>query len=1167
MNAATLADAAAEMGLAKPYKGPESYQVEDRGLFHGRDAESEQLIARILSSRFTLLHAQSGAGKTSLLNACVIPGLESRGWFPVRVLLQNDPVAATRAATLQYVLPPPDAEVVAIRRACRLLALDETRSTIADLLQQFDELPTRDARKREIVSPVESVVLAAAYPRTGAGRITPYACRVIRASLDLATASEQWSLVRALAARGGDAPEPLSEAMPLSELVAALEAPAFVAAYRSLVAFLDPPGRSTLTEFFANLVEVYGKRFSRFGLVLLFDQFEEIFTRFVDAGTVATRTDAGLPDWRLRWAFFEELQALYAHEAPLYGEQAAPGPLPIRFVLSMRGEYIGKLDGVRSFVASLDQSSYHLQLLNVDEAAKAIRKPAQEFGYGYEAECYGHIIGDLTKEDRYVEPTHMQVVCEHLWNAKGRELAEQTTAVDGASLPLVPLAVYLEGDGVRGMMSAFLWSFLNGLAEPERIETVEILEQLITPGGTRNIVERDYLVNRALRNAARRAGLLAQLVNRTIVRAETRLGGQFIEITHEFLIAPIKDAIQKVLFANPEHKRLALALDALERVRAMGASGGTEPSLMDWEFAALERNASEVDWPAWAVETMFRNAICHGASTAVIRQWADRLRSASGQPAGVDVALTIAREFIGGAEATMRKKGLRALGALPSTGAADMLVEAALDTSDPETAQSAEAVIAALDAAACSNVNLALERRLPELPGRTYALLGRLRLLGAPVKVARTSWATRLGRATRLWNEMRRGRGWRYWARGIAPAFFGLVLGAGLSGVILDSLELNVPKEQFFASGIAFTWRRLAAPWITPTQLHYDRVAGTTADALIAAILWVALMLAVVAITDRSHDALVLLLVAPLAVATIRVTVSGVGGSVRIPGLGFLCTTVVAAIAGIMVAWLATFAVAALFGFDLDRLDVGTWYWAPAFALAWMFTALDRLPADYAAVLRRTAAPGAVDQRSPSVLWPGPNIRARHAYWLAGFVCLAFLLMIVLATPGDQFAPPPISAREPLKLEVGAAARTLHVEQAPIQYKVELAARGLLAIESTHAQENDRTGYRIEFLRPAEPRTIELLRSAEQRTAAAAATQPDSGSVRLELLDTQEKKTGSGTLGAGEYRLSITPLLEEPTALARMARRTLTKLRIQPEGTANLNVSIVLAPETLAFER
>jgi putative ribosome biogenesis GTPase RsgA len=91
----------------KPYKGAESYQAEDAHLFFGRERESEQLLAKVLSSRLTLLHAQSGAGKTSLLNARVLPGLEGRGWGAVRVRSQNDPVEATLLAALQHVMPPP----------------------------------------------------------------------------------------------------------------------------------------------------------------------------------------------------------------------------------------------------------------------------------------------------------------------------------------------------------------------------------------------------------------------------------------------------------------------------------------------------------------------------------------------------------------------------------------------------------------------------------------------------------------------------------------------------------------------------------------------------------------------------------------------------------------------------------------------------------------------------------------------------------------------------------------------------------------------------------------------------------------------------------------------------------------------------------------------------
>ena len=55
-----------DASLPKPYKGPKSSRPEDAALFFGREKEADQLTAKILSSRITLLHAQSGAGKTSL---------------------------------------------------------------------------------------------------------------------------------------------------------------------------------------------------------------------------------------------------------------------------------------------------------------------------------------------------------------------------------------------------------------------------------------------------------------------------------------------------------------------------------------------------------------------------------------------------------------------------------------------------------------------------------------------------------------------------------------------------------------------------------------------------------------------------------------------------------------------------------------------------------------------------------------------------------------------------------------------------------------------------------------------------------------------------------------------------------------------------------------------
>ncbi len=68
-----------------PYVGPRPYRRSDQHNFYGRDREARELRALIVAEREVLFYAQSGAGKTSLLNAVVIPALEERGFFVLPV--------------------------------------------------------------------------------------------------------------------------------------------------------------------------------------------------------------------------------------------------------------------------------------------------------------------------------------------------------------------------------------------------------------------------------------------------------------------------------------------------------------------------------------------------------------------------------------------------------------------------------------------------------------------------------------------------------------------------------------------------------------------------------------------------------------------------------------------------------------------------------------------------------------------------------------------------------------------------------------------------------------------------------------------------------------------------------------------------------------------------
>jgi hypothetical protein len=64
----------------QPYVGPKSFEEKDRHLFFGRDAEANDLFSLIVAHQVVLIYAQSGAGKTSLLNAKIIPSLKSKGY-------------------------------------------------------------------------------------------------------------------------------------------------------------------------------------------------------------------------------------------------------------------------------------------------------------------------------------------------------------------------------------------------------------------------------------------------------------------------------------------------------------------------------------------------------------------------------------------------------------------------------------------------------------------------------------------------------------------------------------------------------------------------------------------------------------------------------------------------------------------------------------------------------------------------------------------------------------------------------------------------------------------------------------------------------------------------------------------------------------------------------
>jgi WD40 repeat protein len=69
-----------------PYVGPRPFERGDRDKFFGRTREARDLLALIMAERVVLFYAESGAGKTSLLNTQIIPQLEDEGFYVLPVV-------------------------------------------------------------------------------------------------------------------------------------------------------------------------------------------------------------------------------------------------------------------------------------------------------------------------------------------------------------------------------------------------------------------------------------------------------------------------------------------------------------------------------------------------------------------------------------------------------------------------------------------------------------------------------------------------------------------------------------------------------------------------------------------------------------------------------------------------------------------------------------------------------------------------------------------------------------------------------------------------------------------------------------------------------------------------------------------------------------------------
>jgi len=85
----------------RPYKFLDYFEAADQTIFFGRDEEVNHLVQRIMAHKLTVLFGQSGVGKTSLINAGLIPHLEEEGYTSLYLRVLREPAASIKRAALQ----------------------------------------------------------------------------------------------------------------------------------------------------------------------------------------------------------------------------------------------------------------------------------------------------------------------------------------------------------------------------------------------------------------------------------------------------------------------------------------------------------------------------------------------------------------------------------------------------------------------------------------------------------------------------------------------------------------------------------------------------------------------------------------------------------------------------------------------------------------------------------------------------------------------------------------------------------------------------------------------------------------------------------------------------------------------------------------------------------
>ncbi|XOF35105.1 MAG: HEAT repeat domain-containing protein [Candidatus Electrothrix sp. YB6] len=214
--------------------------------------------------------------------------------------------------------------------------------------------------------------------------------------------------------------------------------------------------------------------FSSGQLVLLLDQFEELFNyhRFK-------------PEFR---PFIEELSAAILDRS-----------LPVSFVFSMREDFALELNAFKEFLPGVFDNYFRLEKLTREQARLAIEKPLEKTCYsfapqtGTQEALLDQVLDDLAKREQerqfgvqellklkelplLVEPPHLQIVCQELWQHHRDDEAKQKQ---------ITHAAYERAGRTAGILNSYFLRKISAFNEKEQKVASAAFDHLIGQRATK----------------------------------------------------------------------------------------------------------------------------------------------------------------------------------------------------------------------------------------------------------------------------------------------------------------------------------------------------------------------------------------------------------------------------------------------------------------------------------------------------------------------------------------------------------------------------------------------------------------------------------------------------------------------------------------------------------